>query len=249
MKRFFAFFLLLIATSAAGQNYISGQPCYLSGNVTKCFKPINAASGGTGLASGTSGGIPYFSSTTTIASSGLLTANGIVLGGGAGATPTSTGACTGSNQVLRSGSPPACGSLVSADLPAASSSAAGSVSTEQTTTNTPSFTGPRSASSTTWTYSRVGGSVTIRWNRDVGASCSNNTFVSSAGAVPSAYRPGGQVIVPVFVQDSSVDQSVVGFVQISSAGTITIGKNWTTSAFTGAGNCGYYEGSMSFPSN
>ena len=36
---------------------------------------------------GTSGGVPYFSSGTTWASSGALTANAIVLGGGAGAAP------------------------------------------------------------------------------------------------------------------------------------------------------------------
>src|ERR1035437_1964422 len=41
---------------------------------------------------GTSGGIPYFSSASTLASSGLLTVNGVVLGGGTGATPTVTAA-------------------------------------------------------------------------------------------------------------------------------------------------------------
>jgi hypothetical protein len=37
---------------------------------------------------GTSGGIPYFDSATTWASSGVLTANRLILGGGAGAAPT-----------------------------------------------------------------------------------------------------------------------------------------------------------------
>ena len=46
--------------------------------------------GGTGLVSGTSGGIPYFSSTSAMTSSGALTANQIILGGGAGAAPTSS---------------------------------------------------------------------------------------------------------------------------------------------------------------
>jgi hypothetical protein len=49
---------------------------------------VTVAQGGTGISVGTSGGIPYFSSTTTIASSALLTANALVLGGGAGATPS-----------------------------------------------------------------------------------------------------------------------------------------------------------------
>lgn len=48
---------------------------------------VSVAKGGTGLTSGTSGGIPYFSSTSTIASSGALGANLPVFGGGAGAAP------------------------------------------------------------------------------------------------------------------------------------------------------------------
>lgn len=50
--------------------------------------PLNpVSSGGTGLSAGTSGGVPYFASASTMASSALLTNHGIVLGGGAGATP------------------------------------------------------------------------------------------------------------------------------------------------------------------
>ncbi len=49
---------------------------------------LDVASGGTGLTSGTSGGILGFTSTTTMASSAALGANQIVLGGGAGFTPS-----------------------------------------------------------------------------------------------------------------------------------------------------------------
>jgi hypothetical protein len=49
---------------------------------------VTVAQGGTGIASGTSGGVPYFSGSTTIASSAALTATALVLGGGAGAAPT-----------------------------------------------------------------------------------------------------------------------------------------------------------------
>jgi len=48
---------------------------------------------------GTSGGIPYFSSATTIASSALLIHYGIIYGGGAGGAPVSTAALT-NGQVL-----------------------------------------------------------------------------------------------------------------------------------------------------
>jgi hypothetical protein len=44
--------------------------------------------------SGTSGGIPYYSATNVISSSALLTLNGILCGGGAGATPYATAAMT-----------------------------------------------------------------------------------------------------------------------------------------------------------
>jgi hypothetical protein len=50
--------------------------------------------GGTGIASGTSGGVLYFSGSSTIASSGALSANQLVLGGGAGSAPTSLSAGT-----------------------------------------------------------------------------------------------------------------------------------------------------------
>ena len=60
---------------------------------------ISAAFGGTGLSSGTSGGVLYFNSTSTIASSGALTANQIVLGGGASG-PTVLGSLGTVNTVL-----------------------------------------------------------------------------------------------------------------------------------------------------
>lgn len=92
-----------------GEGHLSTGTCdrtYLPGNVAgtetagvynDCPRAVTA--GGMGLAAGTSGGVPYYSATTTIASSGALTANGVVLGGGAGATPTSTAVGT-TGQVL-----------------------------------------------------------------------------------------------------------------------------------------------------
>lgn len=50
--------------------------------------PVQVSNGGTGLTSGTSGGIPAYTGTTTITSSPLLIQNALVIGGGAGATPT-----------------------------------------------------------------------------------------------------------------------------------------------------------------
>jgi len=69
-------------------------------------------------ASGTSGGILYYASTTTFGVSALLVNNGVMIGGGAGAAPETIAVGT-NNQVLRgsTGAAPAFGSLVQADLP------------------------------------------------------------------------------------------------------------------------------------
>jgi hypothetical protein len=56
---------------------------------------LAVADGGTGISSGTSGGVPYFSSTSTMASSAALAANALVIGGGAGAAPATTTTGTG----------------------------------------------------------------------------------------------------------------------------------------------------------
>lgn len=65
-----------------------------SGSVTVAGT-LAVGSGGTGITSGTSGGIPYFSGATTIASSSALAANNLVIGGGAGVSPSTT--TTGTN--------------------------------------------------------------------------------------------------------------------------------------------------------
>lgn len=76
-----------------GSNGTSGYTLTTDGSGVTSWGVLSVAAGGTGLTSGTSGGIPYFSAAGTMASSGALTANAIVLGGGAGASPTVSG-CT-----------------------------------------------------------------------------------------------------------------------------------------------------------
>jgi|GEM_PF-407413 len=99
-----------------GTNWVNAALGFadLSGTASTAQLPtIPVSKGGTGITSGTSGGIPYFSSATTMASSAVLTANGVVLGGGAGAAPTTTAAGT-ANQVLRvpgAGGAPAFGAI------------------------------------------------------------------------------------------------------------------------------------------
>lgn len=56
---------------------------------------LPVASGGTGITSGTSGGVLYYSATGTLASSAALAANALVIGGGAGVAPATTTTGTG----------------------------------------------------------------------------------------------------------------------------------------------------------
>lgn len=69
-------------------------------NTTSGYFLTQVQNGGTGISSGTSGGIPYFSATNMMASSTALTQYGIVYGGGAGLAPSSTAAGT-SNYLLK----------------------------------------------------------------------------------------------------------------------------------------------------
>lgn len=63
---------------------------------------LPVGNGGTGITSGTSGGVPYFSASNTIASSGALDQYQVVLGGGAGAAPNVVSGTGTSGQVLTS---------------------------------------------------------------------------------------------------------------------------------------------------
>lgn len=84
-------------TPAQMATYVHGLitgDCTITASVITCTK-IN---GNTFPASGTSGGVPYFSGANAISSSGVLTANLPVIGGGAGAAPsvgTRSGTTTG----------------------------------------------------------------------------------------------------------------------------------------------------------
>ena len=110
---------------------------------------LPVANGGTGLTTGTSGGIPYFSSSSTLASSGVLTANRLVLGGGAATTPTVLAAGT-TTTVLHgnAGGAPTFGAVVlttdvSGILPAANGGTANAFfAVTGPTTTTRTFTFP-----------------------------------------------------------------------------------------------------------
>lgn len=79
----------------------AGAPSFAAVNLsTTVTGTLPLGNGGTGITSGTSGGVPYFSSSTTLGSSAALAANQLVLGGGAATAPATLGSLGTTAQVL-----------------------------------------------------------------------------------------------------------------------------------------------------
>jgi len=87
------------AVSGGSGTVTSVAQTFTGGIVSVGGSPITTSGTLALTVAGTSGGIPYFSSTSAWASSAALTLNGVVYGGGAGASPVSTAAGT-TGQVL-----------------------------------------------------------------------------------------------------------------------------------------------------
>lgn len=102
-----------IATDIPTAVTIGGAYNYRAGGTD-----IAVADGGTGLSAGTSGGILGYTATGTLASSVALTASALVLGGGAGATPTPMASLGTTTTVLHGNAAgaPTFGAIVANDL-------------------------------------------------------------------------------------------------------------------------------------
>lgn len=93
-------FNLPMAAGSSGQPLLSGG----GGSADMTFSTLGVGAGGTGLTSGSSGGIPYFNSSSTMASSAALGAHGVVIGEGAGNAPVTTSAGTSAYLLTSNGS-------------------------------------------------------------------------------------------------------------------------------------------------
>lgn len=83
------------AGALAGSANLTFNGTILTVNTLNLTNALGVAFGGTGLTSGTSGGVLYYSATGTLASSSLLTSNALMIGGGAGGAPSTTTTGTG----------------------------------------------------------------------------------------------------------------------------------------------------------
>lgn len=86
--------LLASATGATGSVNSVAQT-FTGGLISVAGSPITTSGTLALTVAGTSGGVPYFSSGTTWASSAALAANALVIGGGAGSAPATTTTGTG----------------------------------------------------------------------------------------------------------------------------------------------------------
>jgi len=84
---------------------ISGSPITSTGTLALTYSgtALPVANGGTALTAGTSGGVLAYTASGTLASSGALDQYGVVIGGGAGAVPTSTAVGTATHVLTSNG--------------------------------------------------------------------------------------------------------------------------------------------------
>jgi len=87
--------ITIAAAGGGGGTVTSVAQTFTGGIISVAGSPITLSGTLALTVAGTSGGIPYFSSGTTWATSAALAANAIVLGGGAGAAPATTTTGTG----------------------------------------------------------------------------------------------------------------------------------------------------------
>jgi len=88
------------ATPGGGGTVTSVAQSFTGGLISVSGSPITSSGTLALTVAGTSGGIPYFSSGTTWASSGALSQYSLLVGGGAGNAPTSLSSTGTANQVL-----------------------------------------------------------------------------------------------------------------------------------------------------
>ena len=106
-----------VVAAGRGGTVTSVGASFTGGLVSVGGSPVTTSGTLALTVAGTSGGVPYFSSASTWASSAALAANALVLGGGAGAAPATLGSTGTTTTVLHgnAGGAPTFGAIVPGD--------------------------------------------------------------------------------------------------------------------------------------
>jgi hypothetical protein len=176
----------------------------LSGAVTDITGTLPVGNGGTGLTTGTSGGVLYFSNTNTVSSSAALGANLLVIGGGAGAAP-STVASGSANQVLVNGAPPSWTFIGAANLGTTLQNMFGDVSFAAATGTSPNKESQASVNNLAGGSIASATSVVMVIVSDLSTECSPSATatLSAAGTPVGTLLDGGGTATAIFRTDAS----------------------------------------------
>jgi len=215
----------LITNVAVSGTVSSVAQSFTGGLISVAGSPITTSGTLALTVAGTSGGIPYFSSASTWATSAALTQYGVVYGGGAGATPVATAAGT-TGQILTattSGAPTWANPATSGTV--TSVGFTGGIISVATPTTTPAFTVagtsggiPYFSSASTWATSAALTQYGV-------------VYGGGAGATPVATAAGttGQILTattggaPTWASPSGTVTSIIRTVYTNVTGTAIAG--------------------------
>jgi len=182
------------SVTSVGQSFTGGL-------ISVAGSPITTSGTLALTVAGTSGGIPYFSSASTWATSAALAASSIVIGGGAGAAPSTT--TTGTGVVTALG---------------VNTGSAGAFVVNGGVLGTPS----------SGTVTNLTGTASININGTVGATTRNTGLFTTLGANGAVTLGGAAASVHTFGTSATTGTVTIGGTAMT--GTLTFGQSTTTNA-------------------